>query len=197
MALPFLLFGDAFEVWVADLLAQPATPIAVATAIFALLTVDILLPVPSSIVATVAGASLGPIVGALVIAAGLSAGCAVGFLLARRFGPPFCRAAVPAAEFTRLQALFARFGPLLLVLCRPVPVLAEASVLAAGAVGARAGPALLAMSLANLGIGATYATLGSLATDRVSFLAALAASCLVPTAGWAVTRRLRRPSRNA
>ena len=88
-----------------------------------LLTLDILLPIPSSIVGTFLGARLGFWFGLVFTWAGLTAGNLIGFSLAR-FAAARFRSWFPPFPKTTTQAI--------VFLSRPVPVLAEAVSLAAG-----------------------------------------------------------------
>ena len=88
-----------------------------------LLTIDILLPIPSSIVGTFLGARLGFWPGFLFAWCGLTAGNLIGFSIAR-FASNRIRSWLPAFPETTTQAI--------VFLSRPVPVLAEAVTLAAG-----------------------------------------------------------------
>ena len=69
-----------------------------------------------------------------------------------------------------------RLGPLVLVLARPVPVLAEASVLLFGTTRLSWWWFLVPVALSNLGIAAVYSALG----DLVAFWIALPASVALP-----------------
>jgi len=87
----------------------------------ALLMLDIALPLPSSIIGTLIGARLGSVPGFFTILIGLTAGHALGYLLGR-------------LALSRVRAELPEIPTLLIVfLSRPVPVLAEAMALAAGA----------------------------------------------------------------
>lgn len=88
-----------------------------------LLTLDILLPIPSSIVGTFLGARLGFWFGLVFTWAGLTAGNLIGFSLAR-FAAARFRSWFPPFPKRTTQAI--------VFLSRPVPVLAEAVSLAAG-----------------------------------------------------------------
>lgn len=87
----------------------------------ALLALDVLLPVPSSIVGTLLGARLGVAYGILCTLAGLLLGHVIGFSLGRlwpvRFAPETAHTPTGIVVF----------------LSRPVPVFAEAVAIAAGA----------------------------------------------------------------
>jgi membrane protein DedA with SNARE-associated domain len=78
-----------------------------------------------------------------------------------------------------VSSLLQRYGTSVLVLCRGVPVLAEASVMAAGALGMPARRCIAATILANVGVAGLYATIGAAAWD-VSPLAAFAMALLLP-----------------
>lgn len=89
----------------------------------ALLTIDILLPIPSSIVGTFLGARLGFWIGLLFTWSGLVAGSLIGFSITR-------------FAFARFESLLPTFPrattDAIVFLSRPVPVFAEAVALAAG-----------------------------------------------------------------
>ena len=89
-----------------------------------LLTLDILLPIPSSILGTFLGARLGFWPGLLFTLTGLVAGNLISFSIAR-FASARIRSWLPAFPRKTTQAL--------VFLSRPVPIVAEAVALAAGA----------------------------------------------------------------
>ena len=78
---PFLLFGEDLEAWAGTLLRPSASPVAAASVVFLLLAADIVLPLPSSLIATAAGAQLGWGLGTVTVFAGLTAGHATGYAL--------------------------------------------------------------------------------------------------------------------
>src|SRR5690242_5868638 len=94
IVLPFLLWGEAADIWIGKFLMDAPSLWLLAAAIFLLLAADIVLPIPSSVVATASGAFLGIGLGTLVSAGGLTAGVLAGLLIARRYGRPACRAFV-------------------------------------------------------------------------------------------------------
>lgn len=192
LLLLFLLFGGAAESWTADTLSSGVPPLALAVLIFVLLAADILLPIPASLLAVAAGAAFGTVVGAAIVAAGLSAGAITGFFLAQSLGAPFCRKLLGNAEFERVSRLLDRYGPLLLVVLRPVPILAETSVLAAGAARVSPKRALAAVTLANLGIALGYAALGAWAINSGASAVVIAASMLIPALAWIAAKLLIR-----
>jgi len=185
---PFFLWGAQIEDWTARFLETAAPQRGLVAAVLGLLlAVDILLPIPSSLVSTACGLFVGIIGGTLVSWAGMTLSCAAGFWLARS-GRPAVRRLMGERELERLQVLSARFGDWAIIICRPVPVLAEAAVLLAGMSGMRPGRFLLLTALANLGISAVYATVGALAATVNSFLVAFAAAILLPLAAMLLSR---------
>jgi uncharacterized membrane protein YdjX (TVP38/TMEM64 family) len=129
---PFLFFGETLEDRITDWLNSRLSPGTVAVAVIGLLASDILLPVPSSVVSTFAGRVLGFWGGAGASWCGMTIGAAIAFWLVRAFGRPLARWLSSDEALARTDALAARWGVLVLVVARPVPVLAEASVLLMG-----------------------------------------------------------------
>lgn len=145
-----------------------------------LLAVDVLLPVPSSVVGTMLGARLGFLPGFLATFAGIMLGqvgayAASRWLLRRRAGE------LPAAP--TLLALF---------LSRPVPVLAEAMALAAGAARLRWSQFLLACGSGNLVYALALALNGAELVPHAPIGPGLLLPMLLPAAGWLLWQRLRR-----
>jgi uncharacterized membrane protein YdjX (TVP38/TMEM64 family) len=176
---PFVLFEDQFNALSADLLAHRMSPWYVGMAIAGLLASDVLLPIPSSLVAAAAGAALGFWQGAAAIWIGMTLACLIGYA----FGSRFSRAArryVGDAGMTRADNLSARYGDYAIVLCRPVPVLAEASVIFSGIVGRPFGRFFMMSAWSNLGVALGYAAIGAFSMHADSFLLAFLGSIAVP-----------------
>jgi len=190
LVVPYLLWGDQQATWTAAFLASAKAHAGMATAgIIALLAVDVVLPVPSSLVNTAAGFLLGFPGGALASWAGLQVGCGVGYLLGRLCGSPLVARCMGPAAQVRLEALQRRHGDWMVVVARAIPVLAEASIIVAGAGRMPARRFFLYTTLANLGIAATYAAVGAWAASVNSFLLALTAALLIPACVWLWLRR--------
>lgn len=177
---PFLLFGRQFEQRLEEWRKNPPPAPAVAAVVVGLLATDVFLPVPSSVVATLSGYQLGAAWGTLAAWAGMSLGAMIGFSLARWLGPRFVEWMTRRHDRERTQALAARYGPLLLVLGRGVPVLAEASVLLLGMHGLSWRRFLPPTLLANLGLALAYALFGEVAERNGLLPLALAVSIGLP-----------------
>ena len=157
---------------------QPLTVSAITTG---LLTADILLPIPSSVVCTWAGRALGVIPGLLVNWIGLNLSCVIGYWVGRMFGVPIVNRFGNAVTIEKLQFAGGGFmSAWTLIICRAIPVLAEASILMAGLQRLPASRFYPAVLTANLGIAIAYSVLGSFSTEHGWFPAAVAISCALP-----------------
>ena len=160
---PFLLFGPTLEAWAERIVREPMPIWMSALAVVGLLSTDILLPVPSSVISTLGGWQLGWQAGTLFSWIGMNAGAALGFGLARRWGRPFALRLSRSEDLGKMQLLSDRYGPFVLVLTRAVPILAEASVLLLGIHRLAWRRFLPPILLSNLGIALAYSAFGNVA----------------------------------
>ena len=179
--LPFLLFEQQFNTFAEYVTRSDASRWLVASAVFSLLALDVFLPVPSSIVSTASGVLLGFTIGTAVVWGGMMVGCLLGYAVGSR-GSGAARRLVGVDGIERAARLVKRYGDLTIVLCRPVPVLAEASVVFAGLVRANYSRFLRLTATSNLGIAAGYAAVGAYSRrlDSYSFLIAFLGALLLP-----------------
>ena len=158
----------------------------------ALLAGDIFLPVPSSVVSVFIGTQMGWMSGSVVIAVGMTLGSTIGYFLAYFLGYPFVRRFASSGSLDRIRRLEDRSGTYVLAIVRAVPVLAEASVLAAGATRYRPLTAQLTLGAANLLLAILYATAGDvgygMSSPTILFLGAVG----LPGAAIAIVGLLRR-----
>lgn len=184
---PFFLFGDYFD-GLASLAAEHrlSTPVAV-TVIAGLLALDVFLPVPSSVVSAAAGVLLGFWWGTAVVCAGMTVSCALGYVVGAR-STSLTRRLVGEAGLARAADGARRHGLVALALCRPVPVLAEASVVLAGTTGVRLGRFLLVCAWSNLGVAVVYAGVGAWSVSVNSFALAFLAAMAFPGLALVVAR---------
>jgi uncharacterized membrane protein YdjX (TVP38/TMEM64 family) len=187
--LPFLAFGPQMEAWTEAWMKSPQSTPAAALAVVALLSTDIFLPIPSSVVSTLAGWKLGVAGGTLASFVGLTLGAAIGFALAKRWGRPFAARFTRADELERTQRIAAQFGPAVLVLTRAVPVLAEASVLLMGIHNLPWRRFLPPVLLSNLGIALAYSAFGRVAQQHGWLPLALGVAIALPVLFAAIAER--------
>jgi membrane protein DedA with SNARE-associated domain len=115
-------------------------------------------------------------------------------VLARAAGCPLAVRLVEPRDLDRMELLTRRFGPKTLVLCRALPVLAEASVLLVGAMRLPWLAFFLPVALANLGIALAYSLLGSYSAERGLLLWAIVGAIALPLLATALMRHRLGPS---
>jgi uncharacterized membrane protein YdjX (TVP38/TMEM64 family) len=167
--LPFLLLGSDWQERIGEWGKSRESQVYAAAAIIGLLTSDIFLPIPSSVLCTAAGWQLGVGLGTLVSWIGLSLGAVIGFALARAIGAPLVRWLTTPEQLTKAGELTQRLGPWLLVVGRGIPVVAEASVLFVGMHRMPWRTFLPPVLLSNLGLAVAYAAFGKFA-ERMQWL---------------------------
>lgn len=175
---PFFIIGELpGERWLS---ATDANALAFALTGGALLAADVLLPVPSSIVGTMLGARLGFGAGALTAFVGMMTGQVLIFAVSRRLLRTRA-GALPAAP--TLAAVF---------LSRPVPVLAEAIAIAAGAARLSWPQFLFACGAGNLCYATALALNGAELLGRGLSGPGLVLPMLLPVVAWLVWRAMHR-----
>ncbi len=189
--LPWALAADQLaSATVAAAAALAQRPGLLFALVVALLALDPLLPVPSSIVAVAAGGGLGLGAGGGAIFIGLMAGCVLGHALGRWPGRALAARVLGAEQLAGLAAHASRIGPLALLCSRPVPVVAEAVMILAGAAGLPLARVALHCAPANAALALVWAGAGAAASTGQA-LPALLAALLVPAlahAAWPLLR---------
>jgi uncharacterized membrane protein YdjX (TVP38/TMEM64 family) len=154
--IPFTAFGELpGETWIEN----PSS-----TYVFLVGTLllggDILLPIPSSLIAVFLGARLGVTAGAVATFIGLSLSGVIGYYTGWYLGYPLVSSYTSKKSRNIAEFLEARYGYVAPALLRSVPILAEAAILAAGAARIKPQPVLITLSVANAGLALLYAGLG-------------------------------------
>jgi uncharacterized membrane protein YdjX (TVP38/TMEM64 family) len=178
--IPFFLFGEELEDAARRFLETHPPGWQVVLMLGGLLASDIVLPVPSSLVSTAAGALLGFWRGTATSFAGMMVASELGYQLGARAGEAALSRMAGRSEVARLARLAERHGPWFLLAFRSVPVLAEASIVFAGASRMSRRGFFTAIVLGNLGVSATYAAVGASAAWAGSFLMLFAGMVLLP-----------------
>lgn len=176
--IPFLGFGAALETRLESAIERIVDPLVAAALVVGLLSVDVFLPIPSSVLSTLGGDVLGFFWGTAASFAGLSLGAVIGFGLARAAGHPLVRRLAAAEDLDRIGRLSQRLGTAVLVVTRPVPILAEAAVVFFGAAGLPWRRFLAPVAIVNLLIAAAYSALGRWVHLPAALLAAIAAPAI-------------------
>jgi len=177
---PFVIWGHSLQQAAHAWEQTQPSPMVMAIVLFSLLSLDVFLPVPSSLVNTLAGAKLGIFAGATVCFAGLSVGAALGFGLAKWVGPPLQRRWLTEADAQSLKKFAETWGVVTLVITRALPILAEAAVVLLGVQGLSWRKFWPPVLLANAGIALAYSAFGNLAAQQEWLVVALAISAGLP-----------------
>ncbi|HEY6079178.1 MAG TPA: VTT domain-containing protein, partial [Polyangiaceae bacterium] len=158
--------------------------------VIALLSADVLLPIPSSFVAAGAVSLLGAVQGGASVFLGMTLAAWLGYALGLWGGQPLATRMAGERELSRARSLMERHGSWLLLLCRGVPVLAEASTLLAGATRLPLLRFALVTALGNAGLSLAYALIGVLRlAGTPALLAPFVFGMAVPGLGLLLLRR--------
>ncbi|MFN3650979.1 MAG: VTT domain-containing protein [Armatimonadota bacterium] len=160
---------------------------------FVLLVLDVVLPVPSSLVMVANGALFGLAAGALLSTSGALASALLGFGLGRRL--PRTASTEDPEALARAEALLDRWGMAAVILSRPLPLLAEAVALVAGAMRLDCGRFLLGSLLGSLPVALVYAAVGASVLRGEALLPLLVVYPAVALAAFAVDLDLQRRAR--
>jgi uncharacterized membrane protein YdjX (TVP38/TMEM64 family) len=180
IALPFL--GDRIDQFVNELqsAAWKENTLLVSLVIVLVLASDLLLPIPSSVVNTWAGGALGVWMGAFVCWIGMNLGAWIGYVVSWYFGNAAVNRFTSEDEIEQTRNVVKRSGAWALVLLRPVPVLAEASVLVVGSYRISPLRFWIAVGSTNLVIAVLYALLGYYSQENEWFVLAMYLAIVVP-----------------
>lgn len=192
---PFALWGDALEL-AAPLWLRSHDGLAwFAVVGVALLVVDVLLPIPSSVVAVALCWALGPVAGGAAVALGGCLSFATGYGLGRVLPEPRLRRWIGPALWDRVRDRARARADWWIVLARPLPVLAELSAVLAGVWRLPLWRALAHAALASIALGALYGASAWLGARAPGAAATFAVLLALPTASWWLHRiALRRLS---
>ncbi len=183
LVLPLVLlaaWGETFMTVAQRWQANPPGTWTLAAAIVGILASDVILPVPSGPISTLAGSQLGVLVGTVASTLGMTLGATIAFALAKRWGRPLAERYSSPEQLAELETACQAHGGWMLILTRPLPIVAEACALLVGALQMPWRQFLPAVLLSNLLIAATYALLGQRATEYGWLPAALCVSVALP-----------------
>lgn len=188
--LSFFLFGDNFT----DTFTQEGSVVwlnkygggAWAAGIL-LLTADLVLPVPATLVMSALGYIYGPIAGGLISAAGSFISGALGYWLCRLIGEKAALWILGPKDYDRARKMSGRLGGWLVVLSRWLPVFPEVIACIAGIARMPARYFHLALACGSLPLGFTYAWIGH--TGVMHPLPAIVLSAGLPPLIWLLAQR--------
>lgn len=181
--------------WVAELRTTPPERGELLALLVLLLAGDILLPVPSAPAITLVGAYAGWPAAALAAWVGLTLGGGIALLVTRVLGQSVVERLVRPEELTALRASTDKHGAWLVLVSRPLPIVAEAVLLTVGLIEPRWWRTFATMALGNAVVAATLAWLGERAEANEALALGIVLSIVVPLAAtWYVRRALMTPA---
>ncbi len=183
LILPLLLlalWGETFSLVAKQWQTEPPSRWALAAAVTAILASDVFLPVPSGPISTLAGSQLGIVLGTAVSTLGMTLGAIIAFALAKAWGRPLAERYSSTNQLAELEIACRDHGVWMLILTRPLPILAEACALLVGALQMPWRQFLPTVLVSNFLIAATYSVLGQQAADYGWLPMAVCASVAVP-----------------
>ncbi|MEI6970440.1 MAG: VTT domain-containing protein [bacterium] len=165
----------------------------IALVIFGLLSGDLILPIPSSVVMTLSGYMLGFPAGAAVTFAGAMASAMLGFGLCRVFGRKAFVRLVGAKDESRIERFMSRYGEWGIILSRSVPMLTEVVSCLAGLSEIGFLRFVLLSACGALPICVVYAWAGATSGGVPAGIGwAVLLAFVIPAAGFAIVRLLTR-----
>lgn len=189
------LLGISLEPFARSWMAAPGWP--AAAVVIGLLAIDLLIPVPSSIVMVLSGAVFGVWWGAVLAFIGSVGGEWLGFELARRYGASwFSRLIGDEAERSRLDRILATHGAAAVAVTRALPIVMETMSVVAGLSAMPRRTFLLASAIGTAPIVIVYAYAGAASRQAGSLVPAIVILVAVAAGGWFWYRgslRERRP----
>ncbi len=179
--LTFVLWEQPLTYFIDDWIASSQLSAnSVALVVIALLTLDVLLPVPSSLISVAAGSLLSPFVAFSSIFLGMFFGCLFGYGLGWLLGQTGVGKLVkPDLQQLANRNLFSTQARYLMA-CRGVPVLAEVSILMAGVNRVPIKTFLITTSIANALIALAYILAGQLIQHANSIFIAVIVVLAMP-----------------
>jgi uncharacterized membrane protein YdjX (TVP38/TMEM64 family) len=192
ISIPFILFGDDITRWSQTLLSDQSTKIAVVIIVVTLLMLDIVLPIPSSLICIAAYALLDSGTAFVVVTTGLTLTYVFGHIIGATVGLAATKRIFVDAEMAKLAALTAGKRYAAIVLSRPLPVLAEGTSMYLGAIGTPLLPASITALFSSIGLAAMYGWIATSAQGQASIWLTLFASMLLPAGFWLVSKMIRK-----
>ncbi len=167
----YLIWGGTEEGWIAQLTALTANRLHYAVFSFLLLTSDIVLPIPNSIIMYTNGFVLGGIAGAGLSVISLMTGAVAGYYLGN-----LSTYGMRAAADRKSVAFWEKYGTLTILITRGIPVVSESICILAGHLRMPFGRYLLMNLLGYIPISLLFALFGRFGYDENAFLLSLACS---------------------
>ncbi len=188
--IPFILWNQSIEESVVHWTTTCSNdPLLISGATIGLLTVDLFLPIPSSVLSVfvtrqlstiISPSWLGMIISILVIWTGMTLGALSAWLVGKFGGEAIARRFAGEEQFTQIQEISNRHSAAILVILRAVPLFSEAAALAMACSGVHFWKKFFCpIALSNAGIALIYGLLGT-TDNKLPLWAIIIASIALP-----------------
>lgn len=179
IVISFLLFGG-IEVYFIDLLETTRShPDIFALISFFILSSDILLPVPSSIIMYINGYVLGWIGGSVLSLLALMIGATIGYYLGR-----FTSVGLKVKTDSNSDRLLKKYGPVAILVSRGIPVISETLCIVCGYNKMSFGRYSAFNFIGYLPLCILYASFGQIGYDKNTFLLTFGCSLVIAAGFW-------------
>ncbi len=175
--------------------AKETSPVHIAAIVIALLVADLFIAVPTLTVTIFAGFFLDFPLGFLAGATGLLSAGILGYLISYFYGPRLLRHIYKDEDkLNEMQDVFSRYGSIVLIICRAMPILPEVSCCLAGATRMKFRKYISAFLLGTVpyALVATYAgSRSSLEDPKPAILTAIGLTIIMAFAWTLLLRRYK------
>jgi uncharacterized membrane protein YdjX (TVP38/TMEM64 family) len=187
--IPFLIWGDAMEVWLSTEGAVDWLNGFETWAWFAgtgLLLLDFILPIPGTAVMSALGFVYGPVLGGFIASMGSFLAGLFAYTLCRFMGPRIARKLLGDKDYDRGVTLFSDAGGWIIVISRWLPLLPEVVACMAGLTRMPLGKFVLALACGSIPLGFVFATIGSTGSNNPTMAILLSAG--IPPILWLIAQ---------
>jgi uncharacterized membrane protein YdjX (TVP38/TMEM64 family) len=185
-----ILKGEHIEKQISAFGSTLTGRICMSLTIIGLLVIDILLPIPSSIVMTLSGKLLGFFPGGIISFIGALLAAWLGFFACRFGGKKVFIRLIGEEDISKVKAWFEKYGIFAIILSRPVPMLTEILSCLAGL--SQVSPLLftLAVIFGTLPICFVYSYAGQISSIFNPW-PAIWVALAIPAIGWGIVRVIK------
>jgi len=159
--------------------------------VVSLLAIDLVLPIPSSIVMVISGQLLGFFWGGLISFIGAMLSALIGYFLCRIGGQKMFTRFIGDKEVNKIDKWYENYGIFAIILSRPIPMLTEILSCLAGLSKVKFGLFVLAAAFGTLPICFVYSYFGN-QSDIHNPWSAIWISLLLPALGWIILRQIKK-----
>ncbi len=191
----FFLWEEDIDAWLRNAIAHTeGNRLWIGAILYLVLSSDIFLPIPSCMASTLCGMLLGPGWGFLVSFLAMDTTCLIGYGIGRG-SAPLARKCLGEGETELLTEIHRKGGGWLVLGLRPVPILAEASLIFAGLAKMPAGRAALFAAVGNAAVSAIYAFIGAFFRTQEEHTGLAFAVCALLSVLFWLTAKFLAPAR--